>query len=63
MREADLNGVIDVCGDQGRTIVATGAGATIDFELDRPVRDVEVRLMVPGGFSATMERLTIEVLN
>ena len=64
MRDADLQDVvIDVCGDQGRTIVATGAGATIDFELDRSVRDVEVRLIVPGGFSATIERLTIHVLN
>lgn len=64
MRDADLHDVvIDVCHDQGRAIVAMGAGASIDFELDRHVRDVEVRLMVPGGFSATIEKLTLQKLD
>jgi ubiquinone/menaquinone biosynthesis C-methylase UbiE len=55
------NVVIDACCDRGTTILGSKVGATsLEFELEQAAADVEVRLLVPGGFTATMSQMTFQ---
>ena len=56
--------VIDACCNQGTTILNAAAGVTaLEFVLANPTNDVEVRLLVPGGFHGTLRQMTFEAID
>jgi hypothetical protein len=55
---------IDACCDAGSKILGLKRGSTsLEFELTEPANDVEVRLFVKGGFRATLEYISLTVLD
>lgn len=51
--------VLDACCTQGTTILASAVGVTsLDFDVPEAALDVEIRLLVRGGFRATMTGMT-----